>query len=236
MTNAELAVLGSENLPPKNNFQNQTGIEAITGSSNFDISEWMILQMIGWVMGREGVVAMLLKTAVARKLLNHIWQQYPTPGSPTMHLIDAQEIFGVSVDACLFVYHSARPGMARSCPVYEGLERPFPIAEIAYRQEQVVANAQFFDRWQHLAQRTKGPYRWRSGIKHDCAPVMELQKINGAYRKQIGRALWVGGHSPLSNAQKLRYCRFKRARGAALDACAPTRGWRKYTCHPNYCT
>ena len=38
VTNSELASLGSNNLPRKNNFQNYSGLEAITGASNFDIS------------------------------------------------------------------------------------------------------------------------------------------------------------------------------------------------------
>lgn len=215
VTNSELAVLGGDNLPPKNNFQNQAGIQAITGSSNFDISEWMLLQMIGWVTGREGVVAVLVKTAVARKLLHHIWQQYPTPGSPSMHLIDAQAIFGVSVDACLFVYDSARPDTARACPVYEELARPFPITEIGYRQDQLVANAQFFDRWQHLARRKQGPYRWRSGIKHDCAPVMELQKVNNAYVNKLGE------HYPLEATHL--YPMLKSSDIAGSKECGPKR-------------
>lgn len=186
VTNAELAILGGKKLPPKNNFQDQAGIAAITGPSNFDISECMLLQMISWVTGREGVVAMLVKTAVARKLLYHIWQKYPIPGSPAMYLFDAQELFVVSVDACLFVYDSVLSGTSRSCPVYDGLVRPLPITEIGYRQDHLVANARLFDRWQHLARQKRGPYRWRSGIKHDCAPVMELQRINGAFVNKLG--------------------------------------------------
>jgi hypothetical protein len=38
VTNAQLGALGSVNLPAKSNFQNYSGLNAITGKSNFDIS------------------------------------------------------------------------------------------------------------------------------------------------------------------------------------------------------
>jgi predicted RNA methylase len=42
VTNAKLGVLKSRNLPSKTNRQGGLGIDAITGKSNFDISEWML--------------------------------------------------------------------------------------------------------------------------------------------------------------------------------------------------
>ena len=42
VTNSELSAMGSENLPSKSNFDKIRGIEAITGKSNFDISEYII--------------------------------------------------------------------------------------------------------------------------------------------------------------------------------------------------
>ncbi|MCB0000305.1 MAG: hypothetical protein KDE56_31285, partial [Anaerolineales bacterium] len=43
VTNAQLGKLASQNLPPKSNFKEQPGLVALMGSSNFDISEWMLL-------------------------------------------------------------------------------------------------------------------------------------------------------------------------------------------------
>jgi methylase of polypeptide subunit release factors len=74
VTNSELASMNSGNLPDKRNFLGLSGIEAITGASNFDISEWMLLQMLNWVEDRSGAIAMLCKTAVARKVLRHSWK------------------------------------------------------------------------------------------------------------------------------------------------------------------
>ena len=44
VTNTDLSKLNSKNLPVKSNFKNKTGMEALTGSSNFDIPESIFLK------------------------------------------------------------------------------------------------------------------------------------------------------------------------------------------------
>jgi hypothetical protein len=186
VTNAGLSVISSDNLPPKSNFQNQSGIEAITGSSNFDISEWMLWQTTEWLRERPGALAMLCKTAVARKLLAHLWQDNMPTGSTQIRLFDAQQVFGAAVDACLFLYDTNKPTSQQSCPVYADFSAESAVAEIGYRNGRLIANTPLYDRWQHLQSQGKSAYRWRSGIKHDCASVMELQRVNGAYANKLG--------------------------------------------------
>jgi hypothetical protein len=185
ITSAGLAILGSNNLPPKSNFQNQSGIEAITGASNFDISEWMLRRMTDWILARPGIVAMLCKTAVARKLLLHLWQTN-NAGTPQIRLFDAQLVFGAAVDACLFVYDTTQVTANQSCPVYTDLSSDFSVSKIGYRNGRLVANTQLFDRWRHLESNGQSVFRWRSGIKHDCASVMELRPISGDYINNLG--------------------------------------------------
>lgn len=186
VTNAGLSALGSDNLPPKSNFQNHAGIEAITGSSNFDISEWMLLQTASWLRNRSGMMAMLCKTAVARKLLAHLWQNDSPVGSAQIRLFDAQQVFGAAVDACLFLYDTNKPTSQQSCPVYADFSADLAVAEVGYRNGRLIANIPRYARWQHLQSQGKSAYRWRSGIKHDCASVMELQRVNGAYANKLG--------------------------------------------------
>ena len=40
------SALASPNLPSKSNFQNRKGLDAVTGKANFDISEWMLIQLM----------------------------------------------------------------------------------------------------------------------------------------------------------------------------------------------
>ncbi|MCU0541451.1 MAG: class I SAM-dependent methyltransferase [Oscillatoriaceae cyanobacterium Prado104] len=49
ITNSQQGAIGGKNLPQKNNFQNYNGLDAITGKSNFDISEWMLIHSIQWL-------------------------------------------------------------------------------------------------------------------------------------------------------------------------------------------
>ncbi|MCA9923680.1 MAG: hypothetical protein KC421_14980 [Anaerolineales bacterium] len=188
VTNTTLASLDSQNLPPKNNFQNHSGIEAITGSSNFDISEWMLLKMISWVQERHSAVAILCKTVVARKVLRQIWQKSNLTGSAQIHTFDAQTVFGAAVDACLFIYNSERISTSKTCQIYQDLSYDSPVMEFGFYDNQLIANMGFFEKWGHLANLGENKYKWRSGIKHDCAKVMELEKTGNSYVNKQGES------------------------------------------------
>ncbi len=99
VTNSALGTLGSSNLPDKSNFHNRTGLEAMTGKSNFDISEWMLMKLLDMLSGRLATLGMLCKTAVARKVLVHAWENDVTLSDAEIHPIDAMESFGAAVDA-----------------------------------------------------------------------------------------------------------------------------------------
>jgi len=103
MTNAELGTLGSGNLPAKSNTDNLRGIDALTGSSNFDISEWMLRKNLEWLNQRSGMLAVLCKTSVARKVLLFAWKNSLSLDSAAIYRLDANRHFGASVEACLLV-------------------------------------------------------------------------------------------------------------------------------------
>lgn len=191
VTNSELAVLNSDNVPEKRNFQNRSGIAALTGASNFDISEWMLLRMVEWLQKRQGVLAMLCKTAVARKILTDIWQN--PLGKTAIYQIDAAVAFKVNVDACLFVYDNRQPDSTATCSVYDGLVTQNLVGEIGYGNGRLLANTHFYEQWQHLERQDDSPYQWRSGIKHDCAKVMELQVVDEVYLNKLGETHWLEG-------------------------------------------
>jgi len=92
ITNSELSKLFSNNLPDKCNFQKFKGIEALTGKSNFDISEWMIIQLLEYISGSSSAIAFLIKTSVARKLFKYINDNQLLVSSISINLIDAKNI------------------------------------------------------------------------------------------------------------------------------------------------
>jgi tRNA1(Val) A37 N6-methylase TrmN6 len=174
ITSAEMTVLNGSNLPTKTNIYKYRGLEAKTGKSNFDISEWVIITLLNALSGYDGVLAMLCKTSVARKALRYCYNNQLTLKQASMHLINTKEHFNVTVDACLFICHSNRENTSYSCKIYQSLDQENLIQEIGVVNGELIANLNTYQKWKHL--QGESQYIWRSGIKHDCSKVMELTK------------------------------------------------------------
>lgn len=174
VTSAALGALGSDNLPEKSNFQNHVGFAAKTGKANFDISEWMLIKLLEALDGRRGSLAMLCKTATARKVLRHGWLNRFNIGRASLHLIDAAKYFGVSVDACLLVVHTGVPDLLAVAGVYADLSFDHKLTTFGLVGRDLVADIDEYERLRDLDGLTY--YTWRSGVKHDAASVMEFSK------------------------------------------------------------
>ena len=189
VTSSELSALNSKNLPLKSNFQNRRGIEAITGLGNFDISEWMILQHTEWLSRREGTVAILCKYSVARKVIRQTKKKFGNRFSASIYLIDAKAYFGASVDACFFVL-STDSGVTSDCKVYKNLYSSQMSYLIGERNGWILRDTSKYEKWKRLGGQDL-KYVWRSGIKHDCSKVMELEQVenglflNGIHKKHV---------------------------------------------------
>jgi hypothetical protein len=186
VTSAELGSLSSDNLPVKSNFHGRTGIEAITGRSNFDISEWMLLRYIELLQGRAGAIAVLCKTAVARKILLSVWKRGFSFASARLYKIDALQNFGASVDACFFVVENAVHSVgSMSCDIFASFESPAPAQTMAFIDGHIIVDEKKFLRRRALLGQDER-YVWRSGIKHDCSKVMELKLDGKSYVNGLG--------------------------------------------------
>lgn len=183
VTSSELGILNSENIPDKSNFQNRRGIEAITGSGNFDISEWMLLRHVDWLSKRKGAIAVLCKYAVARKVMRQIMSSYNPLFFGHIYPIDAKAYFNASVEACLFVLIT---GSGNSdCDIYGGLDSKMPSRVIGARAGFIVNDIVAYEQSKHLLGQDYR-YIWRSGIKHDCSKVMELERIDNGFKNGLG--------------------------------------------------
>jgi hypothetical protein len=178
VTSSVLGALESANLPQKTNFQNLKGLDALTGKSNFDVAEWMLLKLLESGRRRALTLAMLVKTSVARRVLTHVWRTALPVVSADMYVFDAGRHFSVSTDACLFVCALGDGPLVRDCPVRE-LDRPNEVrSSIGWRDGSLLADVGLYDRYRAaLAEPSQeSAFRWRSGVKHDCANVMELRR------------------------------------------------------------
>ncbi len=188
VTSAQVGSLGGSNVPEKSNFQRHNGLDAITGRANFDISEWMLIKLTEAAQSRRGVLAMLVKTVVARKALAHCWSARVPVNDASIYRIDAAEHFNAAVDASLVVIQFGESAPSHRAQIFGQLSRTIrPIATIGMEDGTLVANLDAYNATKHLAGRSR--LRWRSGIKHDCSKMMELE-ISGRHLKNgLGESL-----------------------------------------------
>lgn len=187
VTNAAVAGLNGTNVPVKENFQNFRGIEALTGKANFDISEWMLIRLARALRGQAATLAMLCKSGTARKLLRFAWQKDGRIAEASLHRFDAKKQFGVSVDACLLIVRFGSNG-PHEAAVFDRLEARQPATHLGLAGADLVADIKTYRSLKHLEGLC--PYQWRSGVKHDCASVMELRPAeDGSLTNKLGERL-----------------------------------------------
>lgn len=176
-TNSEL----NFNLPEKENFKRLSGTDAITGASNFDICEYMILKLIEKSVNKKVSIAMLCKTSVARNVLLELDRNDTCIDSVKMYHFNSSKIFGISASACLlFVKMSTDNGKCRVCEVYD-IDNPDSMkGQITFENGRLSNSREDIVDLEGACSLI-----WRQGVKHDCAGVMELEKTGaGSYRNK----------------------------------------------------
>jgi 16S rRNA A1518/A1519 N6-dimethyltransferase RsmA/KsgA/DIM1 with predicted DNA glycosylase/AP lyase activity len=184
ITNSKQSVICGNNLPPKTNFQKHNGLDAITGKSNFDISEWMLINIIQYLHKRDAYLAMLCKTSVSRKILNYIYSQNLNLTYCANYRIDTQKYFNAAVDACLLFCQFYSNSKNYFCDVFNNFN-DLTYYRIGYRKNTQVRDTDSFDKLEDLYNPKMG-MKWRSGIKHDCSKIMELRQIDRTLINGLG--------------------------------------------------
>ncbi|MBL8177998.1 MAG: hypothetical protein JNK48_25195 [Bryobacterales bacterium] len=184
VTNAALSVAGSANLPAKSNFHQYAGLDALTGKSNFDISEYMLIRLSQALQNRNATLAMLCKTSVARRVLAFCWKNGLNLFDSHIFPIDAMQHFDAAVDACFFVVSFSGARQTQSCLLHDGLQFDSAARQLGYRHGILLADVDAYQRNQSLHHKTS--YVWRSGVKHDCAKIMEFSERNNLLYNGLG--------------------------------------------------
>ena len=191
ITNAELGLLGSTNLPRKHNLGGAVGLEARTGASNFDIAEAVWLKLMAELADERPTIALLCKTAVARKVLAQARQRGLPVADASIYRIDAARWFGAAVDGCLLRIRLEPGEPDRTVPIYDNLGQSAPVRSLTFTDRGPVADA---DRYATCAFADgQSPVTWRQGVKHDASDVMELTREgeSGPWRNRCGEAVEV---------------------------------------------
>jgi len=172
VTNSALGVLNGNNLPKKTNFQGLRGFAAKTGKANFDIAEWMLIKMLESLQNTSSCLAMLCKTATARKVLKHAWANKWCVFNSSIHLINAKKHFDVAVDACLLITFVSQNKKTNNATIYKDLSYDKKNCHFGLFGNELIADIDNYKKYHHVEGLSY--YAWRSGIKHDSAKVMEL--------------------------------------------------------------
>lgn len=171
VNNSTLSLLDSNNLPKKKNFKSMKGLDALTGESNFDICEYIILQLIHTFRNTNTVIAMLCKTSVARNIFKELKREDTSFSCCDIITFDAPTVFGISASACLlFIKLSSDNKSPSICNLYS-FDAPQTICStIGFRNGQLYSDlSSSIDDFDGVC-----CFEWRQGVKHDCSKVMEL--------------------------------------------------------------
>lgn len=172
VTNSSLSEINSKNIPKKSNFKKNKGFDAITGKSNFDITEYIILTLLNEFKHYNMTLAMLCKNTVVKNIVKDIQDLKINISEIKAFEIDTQEIFKVSCDAVL-LYMQTGSSNTKVCDVYNfnTLERK---KTFGWYNNKFVSDMNKYC----LTYSFDGncQLEWRQGIKHDCSKIFELVK------------------------------------------------------------
>lgn len=163
------------NLPQKINFKGLRGIDALTGSSNFDICEYIILQLIDEYKDTNSIICMLCKTSVARNVIMEMSRNQIVYSKVEMLNFNSNKVFGISAAACVLVIKLSAQGENTSEVVCEVKN----FDDEAVTNTLIVSNGTIKAASTAVDLEGKCQLVWRQGVKHDCGKVMELDLKNG---------------------------------------------------------
>lgn len=189
VTAAELKRMDSKNLPPKENFKKVKGLDALLGSSNFDVCEYIILKALKEFSREPFVLGMLCKTQVARNIIEYAASIDLPISDAALYRIDALKWFGAGVDACwLTVEVNTAPERNYTVAIYKDVfeHEVEPAGRFGIIDSRLVSDV---DKYVSVRSADgKSPYVWRSGLKHDASSVFELAAAPGPTTK-LGQSL-----------------------------------------------
>lgn len=182
VTNSELSSIGSENLPLKDNFKALKGLDAITGKGNFDIAEYIILQLLSEFKNNNCYIAMLCKTIVARNIVRDLDKYDFHLSDIKLLTFNAADVFNVNCEAGLLLMKLGKEeDNKKICDVYNFSEPTKKIRSFGWVNDNFISDLENYNH--EISIDGRCPLVWRQGLKHDCSKVMELslKDDNGMY-------------------------------------------------------
>lgn len=177
VTNTELSGVFSLNIPNKANIKKLKGIDAITGKSNFDIAETILLNVLKQLNGTKVNIAFIVKNIVVKNIVfSQVQNKFQLSNIKSLK-INAKKEFLASVEASVFIA-KLNDGYGDFCSEIDFYTLA-PQRNFGWFNNLFVSNIDEY----YLAKDIDGisQLAWRQGIKHDCSSVMELYKHGELY-------------------------------------------------------
>lgn len=181
VTNSMLGSLNSINLPKKNNFKNHNGLDAITGKGNFDIAEYITIDLIKTFENIKGHIALLIKSSVVKNIVYDQKNRNFSIGNIEKHYIDCKKEFNVSVDAGLF-FLELNSLISYTCKEFNLYDSEY-YKSFGWINDKFVSNTITYSKNNLLD--GESPFEWRQGVKHDCSSIMDIEKKDGFYTNKL---------------------------------------------------
>ncbi len=179
ITNSELSMLSSNNLPPKSNIKNHKGLDAITGKGNFDIGEYIALMMLENFSQFDGAMAFLIKNSVIRNLVHDLSKFKFKISNIKSYRIDTKKYFNASVEASLFSCEFNLTNGDVVCENFDFSKPNMALNKFGWHQDKFISDVKTYQ--DNRKYDGASPFEWRQGVKHDCAKVFELSRINNKF-------------------------------------------------------
>jgi hypothetical protein len=185
VTAAELGSLESLNQAPRLQGDRRPGLDALTGSSNFDLAEAIWIKLLTELAPQCPTIALLCKRSVARKILTQVELPHRARiKDASIHRVDARRWFGVQVDACLLRVDVGLTDGPVRVALHGGLDAGASVRRVERDGDRLIADSEAWSRSKFAA--GGSPLTWRQGIKHDSAKVMELAEAGDRWVNGLG--------------------------------------------------
>ena len=173
VTAAELSKLKAAIHIPKSNYKQTKGIAAITGKSNFDLTEVIIHRLLKQFSAFSGKIAILTKNSVIRNLLKFLPKASYDLSNIRALKIDTQGIFGKTANASLFVADLSPGQKELNCSFGKfSEENPSLFRKMGWVNNIFVSDIAKFEKVREFEGISS--FEWRQGVKHDCSKILEL--------------------------------------------------------------
>ncbi|MDO5824930.1 MAG: hypothetical protein Q4Q22_00975 [Methanosphaera sp.] len=179
VTNTRLSKYESDNIPQKSNYKHLEYFHAITGQSNFDISEHIILSIVDEFKKLNATVIFLCKYTVGCKIFKHIADKRIKISKIKIIKFNSRKVFKADTSGCILIMEFNENGKSISTCDVTNIDNPHDNHVMGFVNDKLYFNMDNIVDIDGVC-----PFEWRQGIKHDCAKIMEVKRVGDKYENK----------------------------------------------------